>query len=207
MNKDQQEYEKLKQDIKNEKTLLYLYEQLKITKHDLKHDYQLLQYYLTEKDYSRVQELMSSKKDIVDSMPTLLSTHNKLLNTVINGKILEAYSKNIKVESVISIHDINFIHDYDLNTLLSNVLDNAIENNNEGIIRINIVQDNMLLHIKVGNAVNPQKYSPELITQKDNQNHGFGLKSINRIVKKYQGVMNIIHNQEEFEIQITLLMQ
>ena len=77
-------------------------------RHDLKHDYQLLQYYLTEKDYSRVQELMSSKKDIVDSMPTLLSTHNKLLNTVINGKILESYSKNIKVESVISIHDINF---------------------------------------------------------------------------------------------------
>ena len=65
----------------------------------------------------------------------------------------------------------------------------------------------MLLHIKVGNTVNPQKYSPELITQKDNQNHGFGLKSINRIVKKYRGVMNIIHNQEEFEIQITLLMQ
>lgn len=207
MNKDQQEYEKLKQDIKNEKTLLYLYEQLKITKHDLKHDYQLLQYYLNEKDYSKVQELISSKKDIVDSMPTLLSTHNKLLNTVINGKILEAYSKNIKVESVISIHDINFIHDYDLNTLLSNVLDNAIENNNEGIIRINIVQDNLLLHIKVSNTVNPQKYSPELITQKDNQNHGFGLKSINRIVKKYQGIINLTHNQEEFEIQITLLMQ
>lgn len=187
--------------------MLYLYEQLKITKHALKHDYQLLQYYINKKDYNKVQELISSKKDIVDSVPTLLSTHNKLLNTIINGKILEAYSKNITVESVISIHEIDFIHDYDLNTLLSNVLDNAIENNNEGIIRINIVQDNVLLHIKVCNTVNPQKYSPELITQKDIQNHGFGLKSINRIVKKYQGVINLIHNQSEFEIQITLLMQ
>ena len=42
MNKDQQEYEKLKQDIKNEKTLLYLYEQLKITKHDLKHELSII---------------------------------------------------------------------------------------------------------------------------------------------------------------------
>lgn len=207
MNKEQQEYQKLKQDKKNEEALLYLYEQLKITKHDLKHDYQLFQYYINKKDYNKVQELISSKKDIVDSVPTLISTHNKLLNTIINGKILEAYSKNITVESVISIDEIDFIHDYDLNTLLSNLLDNAIENNNEGIIRINIVQDNVLLHIKVCNTVNPQKYSPELITQKDIQNHGFGLKSINRIVKKYQGVINLIHNQSEFEIQITLLMQ
>ena len=43
-----------------------------------------------------------------------------------------------------------------------------------------------------------------ITTKKDNQNHGFGLKSIDKIVKKYNGDIKISTNNNIFEINIIL---
>lgn len=208
INKDQEEYKHLKQEKKNEKTLSYLYDQLKITKHDLKHDFDLLNYYIEDNNYEKVKDFIVSKKTMIDSMPTLIQSQNKLLNIIINNKIIQAYAKNIQVESKIIVTETIGIMDYDLNELLSNILDNAIENCLvNGKIYIDIIQDNMFLHIKVINTIDLTNFSSQLITKKNKNDHGFGLKSIHRIVNKYQGTFSVSHNDNSFGIVVTLLNQ
>ena len=46
-----------------------------------------------------------------------------------------------------------------------------------------------------------------MITKKDKENHGFGLKSIKRIIDQYQGTYSIENNEEYYEIKITLLLK
>lgn len=140
MNLAQEEYKRLKQEKKNEEILSYLYDQLKITKHDLKHDFDLLNYYIEINNFEKIKDFIVSKKAMIDHMPTLIQSNNKLLNTIINNKIIQAYAKNIQVECHIIVNEFINMVDYDLNELLSNILDNAIENClTQGRIIIDIV--------------------------------------------------------------------
>ncbi len=86
----------------------------------------------------------------------------------------------------------------DLSLIFANALDNAIHeiSANEHIepeILIKIRQNNDLLAIKIRNALSKEK---NLTTEtKDFQNHGFGLKIIDQISKKYAGYMEITQDK------------
>ena len=50
-------------------------------------------------------------------------------------------------------------------------------------------------------------FDQTLKTKKDKQNHGYGLKSIRRIVHQYHGEMSIQYDDKLFIIQLSLLLQ
>ena len=207
LNNKKEKYEKLKQEFKNEQTLLHIYDQLKMTKHDLKHDYQLIDHYLNQKAYVKIKELINNRKHIITSIPVFVKTKNELINAIINNKMMNADVKGIKVECLINVPQSLPIQDYVLNDLLSNVLDNAIENcPKNGLIRINILFGQPILHIQVINDID-FSFDQTLKTKKDKQNHGYGLKSIRRIVHQYHGEMNIQYDDKSFIIQLSLLLQ
>ena len=201
------EYEKLKQKYQNEQALLHIYDQLKMAKHDLKHDYQLIAYYLNQKDYQKIKELISNRKDVLASIPVFVKTKNELINVIINNKIMSADMKQIKVECLINVSQKLPIQDYIFNCLLSNILDNAIENCHEnGLIEIHILYDEPILYIQVINDVD-SSFNQTLKTKKDKQKHGYGLKSVCKIVHQYHGEMDIQYDDKKFIIQLSLILQ
>lgn len=205
LNNKKEEYEKLKQQQENEQTLLHIYDQLKMTKHDLKHDYQLIDYYLNQKDYIKIKELINNHSNLISSIPVLVKTNNQLIDAIINNKIINADMKHIKVECLINVPQQFHIQDYILNDLLSNILDNAIENCPEnGLIKVNIIYEQQILHIQVENDID-QLFDQTLKTKKDRKYHGYGLKSIRRIVNQYHGNLDIDYSDKIFIIQISLL--
>lgn len=208
LNIDHEDYLRLKKEEENEKSLSYLYEQLKIEKHDLRHDFDLLNNYREKQEYSKIMDYIKEKYKLITNLPTLINSKNSLINTVINSKIIQAYTKHINVISYISVKENVYINDYDLNALLSNILDNAIENCiDEGNIDINIIQDDMFLHMKISNSIDINHFSKDLVTRKDKRNHGFGLKSMKRITDKYGGNMEFKQFDNTFEITITLFIK
>ena len=104
----------------------------------------------------------------------------------------------------------------DICALFANALDNAIEackklSMEERRIYIEAKMGKGLLVVSVKNTcekleqVTENGKMPE--TTKDNkQNHGFGLKSIQEIVKKYGGSMEIKIEEKEFELFLFLPM-
>ena len=205
LNNKKEKYEKLKQEQKNEQALLHIYEQLKMTKHDLKHDYQLINYYLNQKDYPKIKELINNHNNLISSIPVLVKTRNQLINTIINNKIINADMKHIRVECLINVPQQLSIQDYVLNDLLSNILDNAIENcPQNGLIKVNIVYEQQILHVQVENDID-QSFDQTLKTKKDKKYHGYGLKSIRRIVNQYHGTLDIDYDDKTFIIKTSLL--
>lgn len=205
--KNKEDYEKLLKDKTNEKVLSHLYNEVKMTKHDLKHDYHLIQYYLDHNNIESVKEMIKEKTFFMDNIPSLINSKNNIINIVINSKIIEAYSKQLKVQYRIVVGSDLSISDYDLNQLLSNILDNAIENcSKEGEIDIQILQEQDFLHIEISNSIEQSAIDKGFKTNKDKRYHGFGLKSIKKICQKYDANIEIKEQDHKFYIEITLIL-
>ena len=97
------------------------------------------------------------------------------------------------VETKISIPQQLRLRSFDLNVLLGNLLDNAIDasmQTEEKKLNITIKLDKGVLFLHIGNScqrIADGRSSFWETTKEDNVNHGIGLKNVRRIVEKYHG--------------------
>lgn len=139
--------QKLKMEQSNYVQLNEVAKEIKIIRHDLKHDYLLIGSYLENKNYSKINEIVKSRiKDIHEGTNTINSA-NELINTIINYKLMIANSKNIEVSCDLNVSNKIYMKDYHLNELLSNLIDNAIENCSKNDPKINIIINEDVFYI------------------------------------------------------------
>lgn len=90
------------------------------------------------------------------------------------------------------------------------MLDNAIEAcekciETAKVIEIQIVSDEYKLLITVSNTVSAPVLIRELKTDKpDSEMHGFGIKTIKSIAKKYNGIVDFYEENNLFNCQVLL---
>ena len=124
-------------------------------------------------------------------------TENEGVNFILNSKLAVCGDKGIHGDLMI-IGDVTKHDEYDLISLLGNLLDNAIEacaKCTDPTIKLEIKNYKDYLSITVINSTAEPvlKNNPELkTTKKDKELHGIGLSSIQSVVDKYSG--DIIRN-------------
>lgn len=201
--------QKLEMEQSNYVQLNEVAKEIKIIRHDLKHDYLLIGSYLENKNYSKINEIVKSRiKDIHEGTNTINSA-NELINTIINYKLMIANSKNIEVSCDLNVSNKIYMKDYHLNELLSNLIDNAIENCSKNDPKINIIiNEDVFLYIEVINSIDVSvlNTNPNLITNKKGDIHGHGVKSIKRIVNEYNGNIKFFENGLKFHVSIIILL-
>ena len=199
--------QKLEMEQSNYVQLNEVAKEIKIIRHDLKHDYLLIGSYLENKNYSKINEIVKSRiKDIHEGTNTINSA-NELINTIINYKLMIANSKNIEVSCDLNVSNKIYMKDYHLNELLSNLIDNAIENCSKNDTKINIIiNEDVFLYIEVINSIDVSvlNTNPNLITNKNGDIHGHGVKSIKRIVNEYNGNIKFFENGLKFHVSIII---
>ena len=100
--------------------------------------------------------------------------------------------------------------DFDLNMLLSNLMDNAleaIEKTEERVLTIRIKYIKRMLYISVYNSYdgNVKKEGNRLLTTKaKKEEHGIGMTCIRSIVDKYQGEMTVQTVEDMFKTDIIM---
>ena len=139
-------------------------------------------------------------------------TKNRLLDVILSKYTSLCKEKEIKFETDIMSDNLKFINDFDLSTLFNNLLDNAVEAASKSTIKF--------IHLEIANSLNsyhkitvinssdsePNGKNGNLITTKKNKAaHGFGTKSIRKIVKKYHGEINWEYNKEEKQFKLIIL--
>lgn len=140
-------------------------------------------------------------------------TKNPILDSILRENILLCREKHIDFTCFANGEYLSFIEDTDLYVLFGNALSNAIEANekvNEKerfiILNISIVMKGWIL-IKIENCFNGellQNNNDIDSTKSDKLNHGFGLKSIRYIVEKYNGGLEIKHQDNIFSLNIII---
>lgn len=147
---------------------------------------------LIDEDYNEGKNKIANICNIVDGMQNVVYTSNRSIDSLINSKRKIMNDNNIKFDCKSFISDFKNVDLIDLCVLLGNLLDNSIEAclklENNKFILLNIMQDKNYLNIIVKNTFLNLKVNLET-TKTNSIIHGFGLKSVNSIVKKYDGNM------------------
>jgi len=187
-----------------------MYRQMRGWRHDYKNHIAAMKIHLDEGNYELLGNYLNELNMDLSTVDTVLKTGNVMVDAILNSKISLAQSKSISVDASASVPEKIRISDTDICVIIGNLLDNAIEacckleNCNERFIRIYIGLLKQQLYISVSNSVGGKikKEGKTYFTTK-NENHGFGLKRIDKIVSKYGGYIN---RQDETDVFATEIM-
>lgn len=181
--------------------------------HDLKHQIAGLR---AETDIDKRTEWLDAMEDDIRGFESVTNTGNKVLDTIIAGKIMHGQKYDIKFTCVIDGKLLEFMYVTDICTIFGNAIDNAIENVvmikdiEKRIIHVTVSAKNKFVLIQFQNYCevkpNEDKRGIRLFesSKADKRNHGFGLKSIQYTVDKYDGTMKAGMNKDWFELTILI---
>lgn len=152
-----------------------------------------------------IEEQLGREVQSVD----IIDTGNTLINAVLNIKYLEAKEKGIIIPFIADNLTGLKISDSDLVTILTNILDNAIEavqKCEEKRIVFKIIKDSDLLIIDSTNPYTGQLPDEDsfVTTKNDKKNHGFGLLNVKNTVKANKGNCFIDTEGGIFHISIAI---
>ena len=188
------------------------YEEIRHIRHDMKHSYGVIQQLVLEKRYEELQQYLPQMNEQLRSIESTINTNHMIVNAILNTKLSAAKKQEIKTlcNTVKDFH-IKQIEEIDLCHLLGNLLDNAIEaavkcpQGKTKYIEIFITERNQILLITVKNSYNQEELPPTLQTSKFNKiDHGFGIKTIKRIAKKYDGFADFYTENDLFCCNVAL---
>lgn len=181
------------------------YEENRILRHDLKQHLGVLYIKLEQGDIHEAMQLISDITDHISSVE-YVNTKNKGLNDILNIKINEMKKQDIQFHYHLA-NNLSFIEDINLIVLLGNVLDNAIEAQEDIKVNRRIDFDTyeknsfVIIHVKNTYSVNKltKKGESFLSHKKNKEEHGFGLISIQKVVDQYQGSIQYKIKNKMFE--------
>lgn len=193
---------------KNLKNINKLYDENSKNFHEFKHHINIINSLLLESTNSNAIQYLKGI-NLYSKYSQVFHTGNNIIDTVLNVKNTEASQIDISLFADVNIDKIT-ITDADLCSILSNLIDNAIEavdkTENNKTIKLTITQKGNMLFIAVEN---PSIYNPLENNFNSNKkgNHGWGMKIINDIVNKYSGNITTNYKNEIFKIKIMLIQE
>ncbi len=182
----------------------------------LRHDFKYVIYKIL--DLAKAGEVKEIE-NVIEKNYSIIYDHTKSntgnldVDSILNYKLKSMESYNIQYELSLNLPKETFMDSYDLFVLLGNLLDNAIEANlkrdESRWIKISakLAKGVFILEIE-----NPQEtkdlniIDDSLLSTKGSYEHGYGLKSMESIVKKYNGNMIIDYKENIFSTIIKLIL-
>lgn len=210
-------YKKISEIANEQSKLQYNYYQkliekeqsLKEFKHNYKNQLIILNTYLEKQDLVSAKSYLDKSFEFLNEISSV-QTGNYILDALVSDKKQSADDIDIQIKGIITAE---FIDPIDICTIFGNALDNAIEackqiKDRNKVIKINLKETENTVHICISNPV----YKPVRIvnnnistTKEDKSNHGFGLYSINKCVRKYNGNLNLECKDNVFSLSALLV--
>ena len=183
---------------------------IRILRHDLKNHLQLISSYLEKGEYEKAADYIESIEELQSVKGEYVKTGNVAVDSILNYK-LEVIEKQTgcKPQLQIDIPCESMISEADLNIVLGNLLDNAgeaLQKSDEKHLDIRLKYERGILYLSIYNSFDGVVYkssNSKFKTRKRNDvKHGYGLQSVERVVKKYSGIMRITHDEQMFCVDL-----
>ena len=166
-------------------------DRINIKIHDLKHALSSVDSnYLSNEQKATLKSL----SDMVISYDSMVKTGNPVIDRVFSEKAGICKKEKIRLSLIIDGSLFSFMDNADIYSLFENVLENAIkavkkEEESKRSIFISVVKKNNIISLKEENYCSSSiQFENGLpITTQEGIYHGYGVKSIDYIAKKYSG--------------------
>ena len=178
--------------------------------HDLKHQIAALRDIVSEEER---EEYLKEIEDSIQIYSAIVKTGNEVLDTLLTEKSLQCVKRNISIDCAADGTLLTFFDPVDLYTIFGNAIDNAVESveklaeqeKRQIDVMVYRQQNFLLIHI-VNPIADTLRFEDDLpvTTKKDKDYHGYGLKSIRRTVKKYDGFVTISTEDDWFSLKILI---
>lgn len=176
--------------------------------HDLKH---IISALTLENNTSEWTNLLQELESSIYNYDSTMHTGNSTLDAILEQTWRTCDRKQIQWTCLADGKPLNFINAFDLYVLFGNALDNAVEHLSDlddpqkKVLAITIRPVHQLVFITIKNYCD---HAPVLkdnlpVTTKNNKaEHGYGMKSIQSIVNKYNGELSIKFDDSIFILDI-----
>lgn len=187
--------------------LLSQHENQSILIHDIKKHLQSLNMLNDNMEHDKIRSYIHELLQSSDLKEVSRLCDHEMLNAILARYGQQCLDSHIAFHADIRSGIIDSIADADITSLFCNLLDNAIEAANQipdSFIEISVCKREKTPFIVIAMANSSRKnpleaQSGSLATTKPNKRkHGFGIKSIRKIVDKYHGNMQMYYDQESF---------
>lgn len=179
-------------------------EEINLKAHDLKHAIGALR-------HNGAEEFAAEAERSLEKYSTIYHTGNEALDVVLTEKSMLCSAMNIKLTCLADGKKLMFIRDVDLYSCIGNALDNAItaadkvQDGEKRIISLTLSRNGGMLCLHVENYfVGELSVCGGVLktTKEDKKSHGFGIRSIEMIAKKYNGFVAFTADDGIFNLNI-----
>ena len=161
-------------------------------------------------EYEKAADYIESIEELQSVKGEYVKTGNVAVDSILNYK-LEVIEKQTgcKPQLQIDIPCESMISEADLNIVLGNLLDNAgeaLQKSDEKHLDIRLKYEKGILYLSIYNSFDGVVYkgsnSKFKTRKRDDVKHGYGLQSVERVVKKYSGIMRISCSKHLFCVDL-----
>lgn len=189
-------------------------ESIRALRHDLNNHAVTLQLLLERQEIEEARDYLQRFQARISPPPRGFQTGNDLLDGLLCQKLLPAMEQGINVVTALDFRQGSFVSDFDLCTLMGNLLDNAIEAALQveppeaRFLRVSGGPTANYLLIRVENSCPLRTWTHGVLpatTKGDRTLHGFGLRNVKWTVEQYGGRLTISGDEPERFLASVLL--
>lgn len=175
-----------------------MYRTMRAWRHDYHNHIQSMEAYISLGQPEEMKKYLRDLYEELTAIEVILRTGNVKADAILNSKISLMQSYAIAVDATAIVPEDIPIKGTELSVLIGNLLDNAmeaclkVEDQSSRFVRIYIDILKNELYISITNSMveRAKRFGGNFISDNKEGNHGFGLASVDRIVKKYGGYIN-----------------
>lgn len=193
-------------DVEYYEMLKKQYESQRVLLHDIKNHLGVLHALAEQNDCSGISQYISDLGSLSSYESSIRFCDEPILNIVLVSYHEQCIAYQISFDCDIRANTVNFMDAASITSLFGNLLSNAVESaaqSKERLIELSITksgpQNTVVLSLCNSCDVMPllDKNGTMRTRKSDSSLHGFGTKSIERIVKSYHGTMVRRYNEQE----------
>lgn len=185
---------------------------IKKLKHDMKNNLLNISILIKNNQTEDAVKYIDEYLNEVTQSKNAANSGNTIIDAIINCKLVVCESNKIdfflKIEPIPELN-ISYI---DITTILSNIIDNAIEaslnlNESDRMIALRISKFKGYVNICIKNKYNKiLRFENGFIktSKPDTNHHGFGIALVQEAAEKNQGIFNYSHNDNIFKVTVML---
>lgn len=196
----------------NYEYLEYREEETKKFRHDYKNHLNSLHILCKEKRFDDVEKYIEEISDRLNEYNIYISVGNSFVDAILNYYLQKMVKLDIKFIVSGKMPNNCYIIMFDLCTIISNLLDNALDaveklEKKDRWIEMTFRYDNLMIYCNVTNPYNGELniYKNKIISKKNSKNHGYGINNIKKSVELYSGSMDIKVENKIFKVLIALV--
>lgn len=185
-------------------------ERIKSLKHDMKHHLLFLGDMAKKNNSNEIIEYLEEMQGVIINPEEYVNSGNDGIDTILNYMISKARELTTNVNINVHIPEGITLSQFDINIILGNLLQNAIqalEKSEHRELDISIEYKSGILYISIGNTYTAltERVKNRLSISKNNDDiHGIGLSNVRKIVDKYNGMMQIKDSKNYFTVNVML---